>query len=85
MAPSSELLKDYKDGLVNEEQYIKIYMNVLNKLSPQQTYDDIVNTYGDNVALLCYEKPPQFCHREIAAIWFENNLKITIKELPFSN
>jgi len=59
-------------------------MEQLSKLSPQQTYDDIVGIYGDDVALLCYEKPPQFCHREIVAVWFKLNLGLIVTELPFN-
>lgn len=82
LAPKSSFLWAYKNGEIDEEEYVKQYMKlVLKPLSPQETYDDIVNTYGNDVVLLCYEKPTDFCHRHIVASWFEINLGVKVTEL----
>ncbi|KKM90780.1 hypothetical protein LCGC14_1235320, partial [marine sediment metagenome] len=56
---------------------------VLDPLSPEEIYKELIDTYGEDVTLLCYEKPPKFCHRHIVAHWFENNLDVDIRELKF--
>ena len=34
---------------------------------------------AENIALVCYEKPEDFCHRHLVANWFREN-GIQIKE-----
>lgn len=81
LAPKYSFFKDYKDGKINSDEYVvQYYEQVLNKLNPQQIYDKLMK-YGDDVTLLCYEKPTDFCHRHIVAVWFEIELDIIIKEL----
>ena len=36
-----------------------------------------------DVVLLCYEKPPQFCHRHLVAKWLEKELNIKVEELKY--
>jgi hypothetical protein len=36
--------------------------------------------FGDNVILLCYEKPGDFCHRHIVADWLESNFGMRVDE-----
>ena len=31
------------------------------------------NAGGNDICLLCYEKPEEFCHRHLVAEWFRNN------------
>lgn len=51
----------------NMEYYIREYwIEVLSKLDPIDVYKDL-----DNHILVCYEKPEEFCHRQIVAAWFE--------------
>ena len=84
LGPKESFLKDYKDGKIDEIEYIEQYTKlVLDPLSPEETYRDLIDTYGEDVTLLCYEKPPKFCHRHIVALWFENNLGVDIPELKF--
>jgi len=64
--PSVKLLKEYKDGLVSEEEYKKrYYSETLDKLDPYLLAEQL-----DGKVLLCYEKSDSFCHRHIVAEWF---------------
>lgn len=84
LGPKESFLKDYKDGKIDEIEYIEQYTKlVLDPLSPEEIYRDLIDTYGEDVTLLCYEKPPKFCHRHIVALWFENSLGVDIPELEF--
>ena len=69
LAPSSKLLKDYKDGLVDEAGYDKRYKEeTLSKLDPKE----IAKKYKDSI-FLCYESDDDFCHRQIVADWLRDN------------
>ena len=60
--------------------YIKCFQEqVLDKLNPTDVILDLSKmVYGYNVgendiALICYEKPSDFCHRHLVADWFNKN------------
>lgn len=67
LAPSQNLLFNYKNNNISQEEYKKIYLKELedNKLTPEI----ILNHLPIKVILLCYEKPNEFCHRHILADW----------------
>jgi len=53
-----------------EKTYIPKYLAILNKLSKQRILDNIKYLSNDNdCILLCYEKPGDFCHRNLVAEW----------------
>ncbi len=84
LGPKESFLKDYKAGKIDEEGYIEQYTKlVLDPLDAKETYQEIIDTYGEDVTLLCYEKPPKFCHRHIVALWFEAELGVKVTELGF--
>lgn len=86
LGPKKSFFKDYKAGIIDEEGYIEQYMKlVLDPLSAEETYKDLIDTYGEDITLLCFEKPPKFCHRHIVVNWFETELGIKIPELKFSS
>lgn len=88
LGPSDKgtFLGDYKNGLINEREYIDQYVKlVLNPLDAEEIYRELIDTYGDDVTLLCYEKPPKFCHRYVVAYWFENELGVNVQELKFGS
>jgi len=69
LAPSAKLLNDYKNGLVTDLEYDKIYKEeTLSKLDPKEIY----SKYNDSV-FLCYEKRGDFCHRNIVSEWLMEN------------
>jgi len=69
LAPSKKLLADYKNGLVNDEQYTEIYINeTLSKLNPAEIFKKY-----DGKVFLCFEKTGDFCHRNIVSKWLRDN------------
>ena len=39
------------------------------KLNPQEILGEILNLSEGDIALVCYEKPGDFCHRHLVASW----------------
>lgn len=76
LAPSWNLLLDYKNGNITTEEYCITYNNYLLCLDPQQIYDVL----QDDCILLCYESPKEFCHRHLVADWFNRTLDLDVKE-----
>lgn len=65
--PTREMLQEF-DYSGNVNNYIKSYSEILSKLNPEKVYRDL-----DNKIILCYEKPTDFCHRHLIAIWLNQN------------
>ena len=64
LAPTWELISDYKSGRCDIDQYIDRYFDLVckqRKLSAKK----IVDIIGDNATLVCYEKVGDFCHRHL--------------------
>ena len=59
------------------EQFYKL---VLDPLNPEIIYNHLISTYGEDVSIICYEKPQDFCHRHIVADWFHTHLGVIINE-----
>jgi len=73
LAPSWELVRDCKDGKISKEEYTKIYTeSILAPLPAKELYTYIESKFpvGEDITLLCYEKPSDFCHRHLVADWF---------------
>lgn len=83
LAPKYWILRKYKKGEIDEEQYIELfYKNILSKLDATTVYNELKSLTGsDDIVLLCYEKSDKFCHRHIVAKWFKEELGIDILEL----
>lgn len=66
----------------NLNEYTKLYKMCLSRLDPYEIQAELKNlSLGKDVALLCYEKPEDFCHRFLVAEWLSKNLFIEVKEL----
>lgn len=67
IAPKAFMLR----GGYDQDEYIKFYeMHVLNKLNIDEVLEDLERLGdGKDIALLCYEKPGDFCHRHLFAEW----------------
>lgn len=82
LAPSSPLLAAYKAGRINEAEYSREYINLLNGRG--KTAAAIIAGLPEGAILCCYEKPPKFCHRHLAAVWLMAHaptLSVTISEM----
>ena len=77
LAPPLWLFLKYKKDYDKNFYIENYYKEVLDKLDPQ----DIYNKLGEDVVLLCWENPDEFCHRHLVAEWLEWELGIEIKEL----
>lgn len=80
LAPTPAMLKAIKGGGSHHDYTMEYYLRVLDHLDARELYDAIVEEYGNNVTLLCFEKPGDFCHRRLVAEWFEQNLQIEVPE-----
>ncbi len=73
LAPKWSFFNDYKNGKIDEDEYTQQYNElVLSVLDAKQVYDNIIERFGEDVVLLCYESPCVFCHSRIVARWFDN-------------
>jgi len=82
LAPKYWFFKKYKDpndkNFMDKAFYIRnYYVEVLDKLDPKKVYEEL----GEDAILLCWEKPGEFCHRQLVAEWLMKHLGIEIKEL----
>lgn len=78
VAPKAFMLKDENQ---TQEQYIERYNRlVLGPLRVENVVRDIETLSGGrDAALLCYEKPGDFCHRHLLAKWIteQSGLEVT--------
>lgn len=68
-----------------EEEYIRRYKaEVLAKQDMRQFLKTVeMASGGQDVALCCYEKPEDFCHRHILAEWIKEKTGVEIKEYGY--
>ena len=78
LAPTWELVEQYKSGKINEEEYAKLYYSLLKER--QLTPAKIAEELPDGAILLCYEVSGKFCHRHLVADWL-SAAGIEIKEI----
>ena len=79
LAPLWNTVSTYKNNVENDKDYWENWDNnsynetVLSKLNPQTVAEELQQLVGaGNIpVLLCYEKSSDFCHRSLAADWFE--------------
>lgn len=88
LAPKYDFFMKWKENHDND-YYIKCFNEqVLDKLKAEQVVKELdslllnqtttVDYSGDlkevpRIALICYEKPSDFCHRHLVADWLNNN------------
>lgn len=77
VAPTRYMLSD----ACSYEEYLRLYDQILARQNAQQVVKQIETLSGGrDVALCCYEKPGDFCHRHILAKWITDNTGIEVKE-----
>lgn len=68
-------------GPCSLEEYLRLYDQILAKQDAHQVVKQIeMLSGGQDVALCCYEKPGDFCHRHILAKWITDNTGIEVTE-----
>lgn len=70
LAPSKDLLKDYKDNRITKDEFRKRYLKEQNMATINRLKKLLNN--GQDVTIYCYEKPADFCHRHIIGELFRN-------------
>ena len=76
LAPTWEILSEYKKTN-NVRLYTERYLaEILFDLDPQQVYEELKYS-----VLLCWEAPDKFCHRRIVAKWLEESIGVKVPEL----
>jgi uncharacterized protein YeaO (DUF488 family) len=85
LAPSWEILRDYKVNN-NRKEYTDEFLKKLKTMDPQKLINDLYALIGGNqdkdIVLVCYEKPENFCHRQIIAEWLTRN-GYPVQEYPY--
>jgi uncharacterized protein (DUF488 family) len=79
LAPKYDFFMKWKENHDND-YYIKCFNEqVLNKLNPYSVLFEIKDLLNKNsiqsndICLICYEKPNDFCHRHLVADWLNKN------------
>ena len=79
MAPTEQLLNDYKKGLINWQQYETQFKSIITQ---RQIEKHIVPHDMDMSCFLCSEAKPDNCHRRLVAEYMaEHWQNITIQHL----
>lgn len=90
LAPKYSFFAEWKKTKDNDMYIREFNTQVLNKLCPTYTRYELFNLAGQlnpfckDIALVCYEKPSDFCHRHLVAQWFKDN-GIECEEFIYEN
>lgn len=71
LAPTKDILDDYKHKKITWEEYESSYLELLHKRGVEKCMTK--ETLKDSV-LLCSEKNPDFCHRRLAAEYLNKEM-----------
>lgn len=79
LAPKYSFFRDWKDKVIGNDEYIRLYNKlVLEEIDIHETVKELFALYpgldlNSDITLLCYEKPGDFCHRNIVKDWLNKN------------
>lgn len=83
VAPTRSIL--FANGQTQEDYTRRYRSEVLSQQDMQQFLKTVEQASGgQDVALCCYEKPEDFCHRHILADWIREKLGIEISEYGYT-
>lgn len=83
VSPSWDILHNAKS---NEDYIQRFNAEILAKRDPKVFLSNIERmANGKDVALCCFEKPDEFCHRHLVADWLNKNLGLNIEEYGISH
>jgi uncharacterized protein YeaO (DUF488 family) len=80
LAPTWDLVMDIKHGVIDNTEYEKRYLDLIDERNKNQEVSNLITSLPDQSFLLCYEKPNDYCHRHTLAIWVVTNLSIDMEE-----
>lgn len=83
VAPSYDILKNS----TSTENYVERFKTeILAKRNAKQFFEAIEFIgQGKDVALCCFEKPNEFCHRHLVAEWLKEQLGLEVEEFGISH
>lgn len=69
-------------GDITQERYVELYnREILGRLRVEDVVREIETLSEDrDAALLCYEKPGDFCHRHLLADWLTRESGLVVEE-----
>lgn len=74
LAPKYEFFMEWKKTHDNDYYIEHFDSEVLNLLDAKTIYEELSKmSGGKDIALICYEKPSDFCHRHLVAKWLTKN------------
>ena len=80
IAPTPDILEKCKSSHAEyEKRYRAEVLSIFKDISTLINKISYISG-GKDVALCCYEKPSDFCHRHIVAKWLEEQAGIEVKE-----
>lgn len=84
VAPSEDILRDYKSGKIDEIEYefrYRLQLQNRDVLSDLKFIENKISSNYKGVVLCCYEKSDSFCHRHILASYIKEKFNIDIQEV----
>ena len=73
LAPKYAFFSKWEETHDNEYYIIRFFLDVLMQLNVQDVVTDLIKIAKDKkIALVCYEKPMDFCHRHIVREWLKS-------------
>ncbi len=75
LAPTFDILLDYKHNHDEIKYTERFKSEILDSLDPHDVMKDLIHMAGKNheLALVCYESSNSFCHRHIVADWLNKH------------
>lgn len=81
LAPNWSILSEYKAAKSEQKYREQFDALIIDKLNPREVLKELAAmSQGNDVALVCYERPDAFCHRHIIAKWLSGFTKQPIEE-----
>lgn len=75
LAPTGPMLK------MKDAEYTLKFKEILSKLNPNEVKAELESMgNGKPVAMLCFERPQDFCHRHLVAAWLNESCGTNITE-----
>lgn len=72
LAPTKEMLAEAKSGDYDHKDWRRRFDLILAELDPHKVYKELLEIgVNRDVAILCYEKPDERCHRKYVLDWFK--------------
>jgi len=79
LAPSEQLFYNLRHKIITPSQFCDLFIQEINTPTFMSLLQALMD-YPSDIVLLCYEKPTQFCHRQLISK-LAKQYNIIIKEL----